>query len=515
MRYSYPMRASKAWNGVRLRWVEASGDPDASPSRVFLPASWDDGAAAALAGMIPGARMLALPELAEGWIARAARHADEAGLFAHASLAAALHDLLIRRRGVPGAALWLNPLAVIGETPRFVLNLPAFLDGGGGFDIDGFQEAAEIATITLTLLRPAARRLALGFADLDGLLAGFGLDYDSPAARDVAASIAGILRGRAECASARLAGLTGFSARPEIWGAPPLQSVVPGLAEAAGLAFAEAAALPGCGHEGVAALSEADAAEALLGVETTGLAPAFARTTESGVLTKATRHLLAARGLSPEAALALMLRGENSLRLASGEAHAAMRSAVAAIMPVVPLRAVEPAAALARPRRAVPVSPLPATAVDLPARRSGTMQKAAVGGHRLYLRTAEYADGRLGEIGITLQKEAPAFRGLMDAFASAVSLGLQHGVPLEQFVETFVGTRFGAAGMVEGDAHVGAATSIIDYVFRHLAAEHLGRTLPDPEDALIPQPAEAAPTLPLDLPREAPEARRRRLRLVS
>jgi hypothetical protein len=506
------MRANKAWNGVRLRWVEAAGDPDASPSRVFLPASWDDGAAAAIAGMVPGARMVALPELAGGWIARAAQRADEAGLFAHASLAAALHDLLIRRRGAPGAALWLNPAAVSGETPRFVLNLPAFLDSGAVFDLDGFREAVEIATVTLTLLRPHARRLALGFADLDGLLAGLGLDYESPAARDIAACIAAILRGRAECASARLAGITGFTARPCLWTAPPLRSVVPGLAEAAGDAFAEAAALPGCGHEGVAALTDADAAEALLGVETTGLAPAFSRTAEDGALTRAARHLLAARGLSAEAALARVLRGEAVLPLAPAEAHAAMHAAVGAILAVPSLRLI------AQPRReapsvAAPVSPTPAVAVDLPTRRSGTMQKAAVGGHRLYLRTAEYADGKLGEIGITLQREAPAFRALMDAFAGAVSVGLQHGVPLEQFVEAFVGTRFGAAGPVEGDPAVGSATSIIDYVFRHLAAAHLKRTIPEPDETLVS--SEPAPTLPLDLPREAPEARRKRLRLVS
>jgi hypothetical protein len=511
------MRASKAWNGVRLRWVEAAGDPDAMPSRVFLPASWDDGSASAIAALVPGARILTLPDLAGAWIGRAAQRADEAGLFAHASLAAALHDLLIRRRGVPGAALWLQPAALGGETPRFVLNLPAFLDSGVAFDLDGFREAAEIATVTLTLLRPHARRLALGFADLDGLLAGLGLDYDSPAARDVAGCLAAVLRGRAECASARLAGITGLSLRPELWAAPPAQAVVPGLAEAARQAFADAAALPGCGHESVAALSDADAAEALLGAETNGLAPAFSRTTPEGALTKATRHLLAARGLSPEAALARLLQGEPILPLASAEAHAAMHAAVAAMMPVPSLRVIklpQPAAVAATAR----LSPAPAVAVDLPTRRSGTMQKAAVGGHRLYLRTAEYADGKLGEIGITLQKEAPAFRALMDAFAGAVSLGLQHGVPLEQFVEAFVGTRFGAAGAVEGDPTVGSATSIIDYVFRHLAAAHLDRRIPEPEEGVAgqgSQSSEPAPTLPLDLPREAPEARRKRLRLVS
>jgi hypothetical protein len=217
-------------------------------------------------------------------------------------------------------------------------------------------------------------------------------------------------------------------------------------------------------------------------------------------------------------ALASMLRGELVLSVPSPEAHAAMHAVVEAIMPTPPLQQV-PATGRPDAADAALISPPVAVAVDLPTRRSGTMQKAWVGSHRLYLRTAEYADGKLGEIGITLQKEAPAFRALMDAFATAVSLGLQHGVPLEPFVEAFVGTRFGTAGAVEGDPAVGSATSIIDYVFRHLAAAHLGRAIPDPEEAGAlhgSHTAEPAPTLPLDLPpREAPEARRKRLRLVS
>jgi len=516
------MRTSKAWHGVRLRWVEAAGDPDAQPARVQLPASWTDTAAAAIADLAPGARSVALPELADGWIGLAALRADEAGLFTKASFSAALHDLLIRRRGVPGRPIWEKPKASGQDSPRFVFNLPAFFEFGTGFDCDGFRDAVDIATVTLTVLRPDARRLALGFADLDGLLAAMGLDYDSQAARDVAAAIAALLRGRAECTSARLSGITGRSFCPESWASPPVhrgldRACPPDLAAAALAAFGEAAALPRCAHESVAALSESDAAEALLGVETTGLAPAFSRTGPDGALTRATRHLLAARDLSPEMALAGMLRGDLMLPAPSPEAHAAMHAVVSAIMPTPPLRQI-PKAGPYDVRDARPVSPPVAVAVDLPTRLSGTMQKASVGSQRLDLRTAEYADGKLGEIGITLQKEAPAFRGLMDAFATAVSLGLQHGVPLEPFVEAFVGTRFGTAGMVEGDPAVGSATSIIDYVFRHLAAAHLGRTIPDPEESAVVQgsaSAEPAPTLPLDLPREAPEARRRRLRLVS
>ena len=93
---------------------------------------------------------------------------------------------------------------------------------------------------------------------------------------------------------------------------------------------------------------------------------------------------------------------------------------------------------------------------ELPTRRAGYTQKAAVGGHRLYLRTGEYDDGTLGEVFIALHKEGAAFRGLMDNFAVAVSLGLQHGVPLEAFVEAFTFTRFGPAGAVEGDPAVSA-----------------------------------------------------------
>jgi len=516
------MRTSKAWHGVRLRWVEAAGDPDAQPLRVQLPASWGDAAAAAIAAMAPGARMIALPGLAESWMAPAALRADEAGLFTKASFSVALHDLLIRRRGLPGQAIWESPKASEQERPRFVFNLPAFLEPDAGFDCQGFRDAVDIATVALTVLRPDARRLALGFADLDGLLAALGIEYDSQAARDVASSIAALLRGRAECTSARLSGITGRSFCPENWASPPgyhgpEHPRLPGLAEAARAAFAEAVALPQCAHESVAALTDCDAAEVLLGVETTGLAPAFSRTSPDGGLTRAMRHLLAARDLSPETALAQMIRGDLVLPVPSPEAHASMHAAVGAIIPVPPLRQF-PAPVLRDAQDGSPVSPPIALAVDLPTRRSGTMQKASVGSHRLYLRTAEYADGKLGEIGITLQKEAPAFRALMDAFATAVSLGLQHGVPLEPFVEAFVGTRFGAAGAVEGDPGVKSATSIIDYVFRHLSAAHLGRTIPDPEDNIAGQGsqlAEPAPTLPLDLPREAPEARRRRLRLVS
>ncbi|KAB2684024.1 MULTISPECIES: vitamin B12-dependent ribonucleotide reductase [Brucella/Ochrobactrum group] len=111
----------------------------------------------------------------------------------------------------------------------------------------------------------------------------------------------------------------------------------------------------------------------------------------------------------------------------------------------------------------------------LPNRRQGYTQKAVVGGHKVYLRTGEFGDGRLGEIFIDMHKEGAAFRAMMNNFAIAVSLGLQYGVPLEEYVEAFTFTKFEPAGMVIGNDAIKTATSIIDYVFRELAVSYLGR----------------------------------------
>jgi ribonucleoside-diphosphate reductase alpha chain len=111
----------------------------------------------------------------------------------------------------------------------------------------------------------------------------------------------------------------------------------------------------------------------------------------------------------------------------------------------------------------------------LPDRRTGYIQKAVVGGHKVYLHTGEYKDGRLGEIFIDMHKEGAAFRSLMNNFAIAVSVGLQYGVPLEEFVDAFTFTRFEPAGLVRGNAAIKNATSILDYIFRELAISYLDR----------------------------------------
>ena len=111
----------------------------------------------------------------------------------------------------------------------------------------------------------------------------------------------------------------------------------------------------------------------------------------------------------------------------------------------------------------------------LPDRRKGYIQKAAVGGHKVYIHTGEYEDGELGEIFIDMHKEGAAFRSLMNNFAIAISIGLQYGVPLEEFVDAFIFTRFEPAGAVTGNDSIKSATSILDYIFRELGVSYLDR----------------------------------------
>ena len=143
----------------------------------------------------------------------------------------------------------------------------------------------------------------------------------------------------------------------------------------------------------------------------------------------------------------------------------------------------------------------------LPNRRAGYTQKATISGHNIYVRTGEYVDGHLGEIFIDMHKEGAAFRSVMNCFAIAVSLGLQYGVPLEEYVDAFVYTRFEPSGRVSGNDHNKMVTSVIDYVFRELAICYLDRLdlahLPDGYEAsqgdtvqnLEGQPAKPKPTL--------------------
>jgi ribonucleoside-diphosphate reductase alpha chain len=111
----------------------------------------------------------------------------------------------------------------------------------------------------------------------------------------------------------------------------------------------------------------------------------------------------------------------------------------------------------------------------LPNRRSGYTQKAKIGGHSVFLRTGEYDDGSLGEIFLDMHKEGAAFRSILNSFAIAVSLGLQYGVPLEEYIDAFTFTRFEPNGMVQGHDYIKMSTSVLDYIFRDLAIAYLDR----------------------------------------
>jgi hypothetical protein len=419
---------------------------------------------------------VSLPRAAESWIARVADGGTASGL------AEALRALLLTRRGAPGAETWRGES---GSEARFVLNLPAFLEGDGGFDSDGYAAACAVGVRALDALAGGrSRRLRLGFADLAGLLAGLGLPYDSPAARAVAAAVAALTRGAAEAESGRMAGRRGALEPVALaWPAPPAETPVPGLAEAARAALDAAAGSPGLRHAALVVLAPPDAAEALLGAGAGGIA-APADTAEPPV---------------PDAA------------------RRAMRDAVAPFLHAPPpLPAAAPAEARPAPRQA-PAPP--------PRRQTGSVLHVSIGGHKVALGTAEDADGRLVEVSFTLSKEGAAYRSLMESFAQSVSLGLGRGVPLAEYVDAFAYTRFGPAGAVEGDPAIPRATSVLDWAFRRLALDHLGRhDLPQPseEDCLpdsIGTAAQQAPLLPMDLPRvpaaASPRGRRRSLRLVG
>jgi ribonucleoside-diphosphate reductase alpha chain len=128
----------------------------------------------------------------------------------------------------------------------------------------------------------------------------------------------------------------------------------------------------------------------------------------------------------------------------------------------------------------------------LPARRNGYNQEARIGGHKVFLRTGEYEDGTLGEIFIDLAKEGATLKGILSCFAIAVSKGLQYGVPLEEFVDTFTFQTFEPRGMVEGHPNIKMANSIVDYVFRALGVEYLERDelaqVPPDRDMQLPEP---------------------------
>ena len=479
-----------------MREAAAGVDPEAAPRALVLPASWDDRAAAALAALAPGEGRATLPDAAEGWIKPVAARARMLG---ETALADRLHALLLARRAAPTAPVWTGMAFGANDAPGFVLNLAAFHTGCGGLDIAGLVDATRTAATALRLLDPAAPGYAVAISDLDGLLARLGLDYAGEPARAVAANLAALVRG---VASVALAGAQpDLLSRLPAWPAPP-PCPIPELAAATQDARDEA--LRGAIALPCTAVLPPGPADALLGAETGGIAPAFSPVDAEGMLTGSAQARLAALGLSPETALARHLAGEPVLAPAPLAAYQAMHDAVAPYIHAMPPRPMAvPSADRAPPSRR-----------DLPPRRRGFTQKASVGGHRVFLRTGEYADGTLGEVQVSLPREGAAVRGLVEAAAAAMTVGLQHGVPLQAYVDALALGRFPPAGPVEGDSSVAYASSVLDYVVRTLAHAYLGHCTA-PEPLSHPEPA-PPPMLPLDLPQvQRNPTRRTGLRLVA
>jgi hypothetical protein len=498
------MRTIRLWQGVRMRQVAACPNPDAPSRLVTIPATWDDAAAEALAALAPGDGPISLAAAAAVWLGVIAQRARQNGM--STDIALCLHGLLRRRQAAPTPAVWRMQA---DSPPGFVLNLGAFHEPATGFDLPLFAEAAAQCARACRLLAPEGAAYEIGMSGLDDLLASLGIDYGSRAARDTAACLAALLR--AEVTRALEGDQRDLLAVPADWPPPPARSAIPCLAEAAAAAREKIALVPGTPP--ATGIFPGGASETLLGVETSGIAAAFAPV-RAGRLSRAAQDRLAAAGMSPEAALAASLQGDDPLPTADHAAHAAMHAAVARFLQTMPPAPQElpsplPLAAPAPERARIPR--------PLPTHHTGMTVKSTVGGHRIFLRTGEYDDGTLGEIAIALPKESAAFRGLAECFAQAVSIGLQHGVELRTFVDAFANSEFGPAGVVEGDPAVGYASSLLDYVFRSLSVNYLGRPLPEAEIPTADTPSDPrAPLLPLDLPAGAsPRMRRRALRVIG
>ncbi len=493
-----------AWHGVRLSCVDASADPDAPTQKVIIPAVWPAQSAAGMAALVraPERKIIRLVEEAENWLTAVQKAAQNAEV--DPCIVDVLRLALRDRCAAPSPGIWRGTAE---EVPGFVLNLPQFLDAQGEFDLRRFGSVTEAAVSALWLLAPDASELAIGVADLSLLLALLGLDYGCSLARDTATALSVMLLAHADCASARLPSAcskSGFTISPS---ALPEHTAIPGLLDAARAAQEAALLFARRRHRVVTGVLPSGPTDVLLGVETTGIAAPIAAITGDGQLAVWARARLEASAQSAETALASVLAGADPFGVPDQSARLAMHDALARVfyrLPDLETVAKTPSTALT-------------ARVSLPPRRSGYTQKATIDGHKVFLRTGEYPDGTLGEVFVSVPKESSAFRGLMDCFAIAVSIGLQNGRPLDEFVDAFTTTRFGANGIVEGDSTVGYATSIVDYVFRHLAVNYLGQdhstsAAIDPEfNNRIP-----VPLLPLELPGTHDRRRRRTiLKLVS
>lgn len=498
-----------------MRTLHISPDPDSPDLRdetvrtVILPASWEDAAAQALAFLTPteGGPVRLATEAAR-WVDAIDATPRLPGTPADAPpVGRSLSCLLLMRQMAPNAALWQRRP---DEQAGFVVRLSGFTQEGI-FAAEQYVACLRLACESLRRLdaqesstrsgalplfeelTPAASEKPVAglvtLTDLDACLAELGLDYDSPRARQFACAVAAL---------AQQVACLGTGKTAEVFHSPDfpdIERVSHSLAESpegktSSLAPQEKRAPLETGF------AAATPTEALLGVESCGVAPVFSPVDEAGRLRPSTLARLAHRGLTPEKALAQALEGTIPLVTPEVGAQAKMQAALAPYCDCLPpLPEPELEEVLTRLERGV--------RRPLPPRQTGFSQRVSIGGHPLVMRTSQFEDGSLGGLTLTPPRESPMTRGLMECLAQAVSIGLQFGAPLEAFVDQFAYTRFGPCGTVEGDPDVTYASSMLDYAFRTLSAAYSGQEMPDapPEkirdkDPLLPfggVPAESKP----------------------
>ncbi|MDI2090885.1 TSCPD domain-containing protein [Commensalibacter oyaizuii] len=496
-----------------MRNLRTAIDPDAPLHSVMIPEDWENNAATAILQLCPEHLLDASPiktdVLIANWLFPLCEQATN-------FTAQHWESILLLKQACPNSVIWKNDP---GQKPGIVINLAAFASTETGFNAQSYRHVLEVVADTLRVLhrqqanfingelpfaelspnhqndlenqqleftaQPSAGIIYL--SNLDACLAQLGYDYDSVDGRDVACCLA--------CFATLLAN-TGCGA--DFLPLSPDWNALPELATTAKDIWALASDEPRSRLERIdtSFSTPGNPADLLLESESCGLAPIFSLLREDGLLAFSTLARLAHKGLTLESALAAALAGESIIHPPSAQAHYAMHQALAGFvthMPARPNPITHPLSSKTTLCRGVKK--------PLPPRRKGITQKASIAGRGLFLRTGEYEDGTLGEISITPTKENAMVKGLLESLSQAVSIGLQYGAPLKEYVSTFAYSRFGVAGTVEGDPGALYATSFLDYSFRALSDIYLHEPLADAPNNLHASD-EALPMLPLDLPDE-------------
>jgi hypothetical protein len=371
-----------------------------------------------------------------------------------------------------------RPLASLISGPQVALNLSSFYEKNQ-FDVKGFGHASKLWTFALYLMQiPGKPTLSLGYSHLQELLNTMGLAYDSPQARTLAKLLAALMTGQSYHMSALWAKEKGPFPEYEHYKIPLIAYLNEGYQGL--MSEKQNTPVMNLYSEACRTWKEAlDSAQAygLQHYSTTQFPgdSLYTRLLDQGHVQPSRPEMLSEDAhLAMYASLAPFISAplQETISLAHGLKTQKQEDLYGQVLRAQLTRITHETAPNQKNTSVIYTH----ERKKLPARRKGYTQKAVVGGHKVYVRTGEYENGALGEIFIDMHKEGAAFRSLMNSFAMAISIGLQYGVPLEEFVDAFAFTRFEPYGAVGGNDAIKHATSILDYIFRELAISYLGRT---------------------------------------